>query len=273
MRTKRRISIGAIVSAVMAAGLIAAYLVFAPIYPRHPYLSGWVLFALMLVLTFFNLRKKVPFLRLGSASFWLRMHINLGLFSAVLFLAHMSWSWPGGIFHQLLAGCYVVVFLSGMIGWWMSRSFPKMLTIAGYETPYERIPFARVSLREEAEALVLAGTDGQTSPVTADFYTGKLGMFFAEHRNRWAHLRQSRAPQKAHLSQFSEIERYSTKGDREILAKLKDLVARKHMLDYQYSLQSSLRLWLFVHIPLSYSLLIFSVLHIILVHAFSGAVT
>ena len=54
-----------------------------------------------------------------------------------------------------------------------------------------------------------------------------------------------------------------------MLEKLRDLVAQKHMLDYQHSLQSALRLWLFAHIPLSYSLLIFSVLHIILVHAFS----
>ena len=36
-----------------------------------------------------------------------------------------------------------------------------------------------------------------------------------------------------------------------MLDKLRELVAQKHMLDYQYSLQSALRLWLFAHIPLS----------------------
>lgn len=53
---------------------------------------------------------------------------------------------------------------------------------------------------------------------------------------------------------------------------LRDLVNQKHMLDFQYSLQLALRLWLFVHIPLSYSVLVFSMLHIVLVHSFSGAV-
>ena len=253
--------------------LLLAYIKLAPLYPRHAYLTGWVLFAAMLFLTFFNLRKRVPFLRIGSASLWLQLHLYVGIFSGALFFVHISWSWPAGIFHQLLAWCYVIVFVTGVLGLWISRTFPRMLTVAGYETPFERIPFARANLRQEAEALVLAGVDGQTSPVLAEFYTKKLGMFFTKPCNWFAHLRQSRAPLAAHMSQFDEVQRYTRKGEREMLDKLRDLVTRKHMLDYQYSLQSALRLWLFAHIPLSYSLLIFSVLHIILVHAFSSSVS
>lgn len=252
-------------------GLLIAYIKYAPLYPHQTYLSGWVLFAVMLFLTFFNLRKRIPFLRIGSTSFWLQLHVYVGVFSGVLFFVHIGWSWPEGNFHQLLAWCYVVVFMTGVLGLWISRRFPRMLTIAGYETPFERIPYARSSLREEAEALVLTGVDGQTSPVIAEFYSKTLGMFFTRPCNRWAHLRQSRAPQAAHVSQFDEVRRYAKKGEGEMLEKLGELVARKHLLDYQYSLQSALRLWLFAHIPLSYSLLIFSVLHIIIVYAFSGS--
>lgn len=264
---------GLTVTALAVAALLYAYFTYAPSYPRNPYLSGWVLFALMLILTFYNLRKKVPFLNIGSARFWLRLHICLGLFSGVLFFVHMGWKWPSGMFGQLLAWCYAVVFISGILGWWMSRSFPHRLTVAGYETPYERIAKIRADLRREAEALVLAGVDGQTSPITAGFYTEKLGVFFTRPRNRWAHLRRSRSPQAAHASQFDEVQRYAKKGELELLDALRDLVAQKHMLDHQYALQSTLRLWLFVHIPLSYSLLIFSVLHVVLVHAFSGGVS
>lgn len=269
---RRRFS-SALVTALAIAGLLAAYVIYAPSYPRHFYLSGWMLFALMLFLTFFNLRKRVPFLRMGSASFWLQLHIYVGVFSGILFFVHIGGSWPAGIFHQVLAWCYVVVFLTGLLGLRISRAFPRMLTVAGYETPFERIPYARSNLRAQAEALILAGVDGQTSPVIAEFYTKRIGMFFTRSCNRWAHLRQSRAPQAAHVSQFDEVQRYAKKAEREMLDKLRDLVAQKHMLDYQYSLQSALRLWLFAHIPLSYSLLIFSVLHIILVHAFSGSVS
>lgn len=267
----RRRYVSVLMTTLSVVGLLIAYIKYAPLYPHHAYLSGWVLFAAMLFLTFFNLRKRIPFLRIGSTSFWLQLHLYVGVFSGVLFFVHIGWSWPAGIFHQLLAWCYVVVFVTGVLGLWISRTFPRMLTIAGYETPFERIPYARSNLRGEAEALVLTGVDGQTSPVIAEFYSKTLGMFFTKPCNRWAHLRQSRAPQAAHVSQFDEVRRYAKKGEGEMLEKLGDLVARKHLLDYQYSLQSALRLWLFAHIPLSYSLLIFSVLHIIIVYAFSGS--
>lgn len=271
MRSARKLSAGALFTLLSVAGLLAAYFIYAPSYPRNAYLSGWLLFALMLILTFYNLRKRVPFLRLGSSNFWLRLHICIGIFSGALYFVHVGWSWPMGMFEQLLGACYAAVFLSGLLGWWMSRAFPGRLTVAGYETPYERIPHVRANLRREAEALVLTGVDGQTSPIIAEFYSGKLGMFFTKPCNLWAHVRRCRSPQAAHAARFDEIERYVKKGEREMLDKLRDLVAQKHMLDYQYSLQLALRLWLFVHIPLSYSLLIFSVLHIILVYSFSAS--
>ena len=262
-----------ILTTLSVVGLLAVHANYASSYPRHAYLSGWVLFAAMLFLTFFNLRKRVPFLRLGSTALWLQLHLYVGVFSGALFFVHIDWSWPAGNFHQLLASCYVFVFVTGVLGLWISRAFPRMLTVAGYETPFERIPHVRRNLREEAETLVLAGVDGRTSPVIAEFYAKNLGMFFTRPCNRWSHLRQSRAPQAAHASQFDEVQRYAKKDEGEMLDKLRDLVARKHMLDYQHALQSALRLWLFAHIPLSYSLLIFSVLHIVLVHAFSGSVS
>jgi hypothetical protein len=47
-------------------------------------------------------------------------------------------------------------------------------------------------------------------------------------------------------------------------------VRRKDALDYCGALQAALKLWLFVHLPLTYSLMIFSVWHVVLVFAFSG---
>ncbi len=273
MTATRNISAAFVVTAVACLGLAAASCWFIPAVPQHAYLSGWVLFGLMLILTFFNLRKKVPFLRMGKASTWLQLHIMLGVISGALFLVHVAWSWPVGIFNQVFAGCFLVVFLSGLVGWWMSRTFPRRLTVAGYETPFEKIADARNNLRKQAEALVLANGEGKSPSLAAVRYADQFGLFFTKPANFWAHLFESRAPQAAHASQFDEMERYIEKGEMKMFAELRDLVAQKHLLDYQYSLQLALRLWLFIHIPLSYSLLIFSVLHLVLVHSFSAAVS
>lgn len=44
----------------------------------------------------------------------------------------------------------------------------------------------------------------------------------------------------------------------------------KDDLDYKYVHMAVLKYWLFVHIPLSYSLMLVAVLHVVLVHAFGG---
>ncbi len=272
--TRRKKGLGGIIITLIGGIMLAvASFILIPVYPQHEYLSGWFLLALMLILTFFNLRKKVPFLRIGSTRFWLRSHICLGLISGVVFLAHMSWGWPSGFFNQILAYSFLIVFISGIVGWWMSITFPKRLTNAGFETPFERIPEVRKNIREKAEALILNTKAGKTPPLAAVHYAEELGTFFSGQRNFWSHLRQSRTPQAVHSSKFEELQRYTAKDDLEFLNQLRDLVTMKHQLDYQNSLQLALRLWLFVHIPITYGLLIFSILHIILVYAFSGAVS
>jgi len=41
-------------------------------------------------------------------------------------------------------------------------------------------------------------------------------------------------------------------------------------LDFHYRRQLRLKGWLFIHIPLTYSLMIFTVAHVVIVYAFSG---
>ena len=45
----------------------------------------------------------------------------------------------------------------------------------------------------------------------------------------------------------------------------------KDQLDFHQAMQGLLKGWLFVHIPLTYALLLFALVHLVLVYAFSGA--
>jgi len=51
---------------------------------RLSFLTGWILFALILALTFYNGRKKLPFVPLLSSEAWLQFHIYAGLLTGVL---------------------------------------------------------------------------------------------------------------------------------------------------------------------------------------------
>lgn len=237
--------------------------------PRLSYLTGWLLFGLIVVLTLFNLRKRVPFFPLLSSESWLQFHIYVSLLTVVLFAIHTSYRLPAGGFELALACLYALVMLSGFFGLIVSRGFPKRLSVRGGEVLFERIPAVRLQLKEQAEALVKSSGDAQSS-ILANFYSRELKGFFERNRNIRSHWMQSASPLNRLLNKMSDLSRYLNDDEQAKLNQIAGLVRQKDALDYHYALQLVLKGWLFAHIPLTYALLLFIFIHIILVFAFSG---
>ena len=256
-----------LIASSFAVWLHAKYL---GIMPGLTYLSGWALFAVILMLTFYNARKKISFLPLLSSETWLQFHIYAGLFTAVLFLIHINYKMPGGWFDATLACLYVLVMLSGFFGLFVSRAIPKRLTTRGGEVLFERIAGIRRQLRERAETLALKSVEQAKSSTIADFYVRELKYFFDATRNVPAHLFEIRTPLNLLLNKIADLNRYLNESERATMDEIATLVRQKDGLDYHYSLQLTLKVWLFVHIPLTYSLLLWTLAHIVLVFAFSG---
>ena len=265
----RRVVMVALLSLASVWALIA-FDQFNTTLPHLVYLTGWGLLGLMLYLTLYNSRKKLPFLPLVSSRAWLQPHIYLGLFTGLVFLMHMRWHWPQGWFEMLLALLFVGVTLSGVFGWWLSRTLPKRLTTAGGEVPFERIPVIRRSLQLQAEKLVVAGVVPANSSTLADFYAARLADFFSRPANFQSHLVGSRRPLNYLLGQMAEVDRFINASEKKTVAELTELVRQKDMLDFHRSAQLVMKGWLFVHIPLTYGLLVFSVAHVVIIYAFSG---
>ncbi len=236
--------------------------------PDYAFLTGWILLAAMLLLALYNARKKLPFLPLGNSETWLQIHIYLGFFTVLLFLIHLNFRLPRGWFEVTLAWLFVLVAGSGVVGLIFSRILPGRLATRGGEVIYEKIPALRHALRAEAEKLALGGE--AQSPVIAEFYARRLARFFDGPKNSWLHLAESRRPLNALIATLDDLRRTGSDGERATLEKVAALVRQKDDLDYHRALQLALKLWLFVHIPLTYGLLIFTALHIALVFGFSG---
>ena len=69
---------------------------------------------------------------------------------------------------------------------------------------------------------------------------------------------------------IGELDRYLSRPGRETGRQLARLVREKDDLDYHRALQGRLKLWLFVHIGLTYGLLFAAILHGVLAHSFGG---
>lgn len=255
---------------IFSAVILAAYARYSPQFPRLAYFSGALLFLVMVVLTLYNGRKKLPFLPLGTSEGWLQFHIYAGFLTVVLFLVHVRFHAPSGWFDIVLAILYLLVTLSGIAGLALSRMIPKRLTTRGGEVLFERIPAIRRHLQQQAETLALKTVPEVHSTTIADFYTRHLHDFFDGPRNLSLHLFEVRRPLNLLQNKITDLNRYLNAQERETLDKISFLVRQKDGLDYHQALQTLMRGWLFVHIPLTYSLMIFSLVHIILVYAFSG---
>ena len=236
-------------------------------------LSGWMLFAMVCFLAAYNLRKKVPVLPLGSSAHWLQLHIYIGLLTAVVFGVHVSWHVPSGLVESSLAALYLLVFISGVMGLCLSRSLPKRLTTRGDELLFERIPIYRKRIQTEVETMVFEGLDASESTAVAQFYADRLRSFFGSTCNFWQHLVQSNRFRFGLLKEMEAYGRYLSESERETMTRLAACVEAKDDLDYQFSLQATLKYWLFVHIPLTYALLVFAVLHLLLASTFSGGIS
>lgn len=254
----------------LSAAIVWLYRHYTADVPRMSYLTGWVLFAVILLLTIYNGRKKLPFLPLLSSEAWLQFHIYAGLLTGVLFLVHVSCKIPAGWFQWILAWLYLLVMVSGFFGLFVSRAVPKRLTTRGGEVLFERIPAIRRQLQEQTEALALQSVGEVKSSTIADFYLRELKDFFEGPKNFKAHLFEIRSPLNRLLNKISDVNRYLNEQERATMDKIAAQVRQKDGLDYHHALQLMVKLWLFVHIPLTYSLLLFTLAHIVLVFAFSG---
>ncbi len=262
--------LGTLALIVSCSGIWIAHSVFEVSIQPVDFWSGWLLLALVVVLTLFNARKKLPFLPLLSATAWMEFHAYAGLFAVFVFLLHVDFRLPAGAFATLLALLFALVAASGVLGLVLSRLLPLRLASAEQVILFDRIPKARLQLREEVEGLLLRATDESKTSTLGNFYVERLAEFFRAPRNLHLHLLGSPRPRQLFEREIGALSRSANSHEREILSEIRERVQLKNDLDQQYALQLALRGWLFVHIPLSYSLLIAVILHVLVVFGFRG---
>jgi hypothetical protein len=234
------------------------------------FFNGWTLFTCIMVMMLLTWRKKVVILPFGRVRFWLQLHYYVGFLTVAVFAVHIKYQFPGSLLHWMLWCLFVLVSLSGLAGAIMSKVVPPRLEAQGERILFDRIPMFRAQLAEQAEAIAKESVhDGNTRSI-AKLYGDSLSNFFARPCNIAAHLVASKVPQARLLGQISAIERYLDAAGRNRLQKIRDLVEAKSNLDFHYANGGLLRVWLFVHVPATYALLVAILVHVVLEYAFAA---
>jgi hypothetical protein len=264
----RRLALSLFTVAV-AGGLVAAWLLGRVALRPVAMYTGWLLLVLLLGLTFFNARKKLPFIPLFSASAWLQGHIYAGWLACFVFLLHTGGRLPDGAVEVVLAAAFGLVAASGAFGLWLSRWLPPRLTRSGESLVYERIPMLRHRLVTEAEDIVRAAEAETQSTTLGDFHVRVLAGYFAHEPGWLAPLAGGDAEHHRVKLELEALRRFLSVREIQIADQLADLVEAKRNLDHQFAGQRLLKLWLFAHIPLTFVLLVFTAAHVWLILQYS----
>lgn len=265
--TRRRVRNTALVAAATLLLVVITQLAESTLHDIR-FVTGWSLFGLIVALALFDLRRRIPVLPLGSASDWEQVHIYGGWFAVAVFLTHTGAGLPDGPLELALWIPFVAVAISGTVGIWLSRVLPRRMRDHGARELYDRIASRRAEIAAEAQALAISSARDTGSVTIADYYQKELNAYFQRPRNALAHLTGYQGHLRLQVQQIQSLHRYVDARGHAILDRLSELVETKDNLDYQFAAQSALRLWLFVHVPLAYALLILIGVHAVLAHAF-----
>jgi hypothetical protein len=236
------------------------------------FFTGWLLLGTIVFLAAFQARKRLPAPPLGSASAWLQAHIYAGFATAGLFALHVPLRWPTGVLEATLAGLYAATFVSGITGLYWTRTLPRRLSRVGEEVIYERIAARRGALRDRAQATVLATVRTAGATTLGQFYNERLHDYFSSRRHWRYRLWPTGQLRKSLMGNLTEATRYLSDAERKTAEDLFSFIRSRDDLDYHEALQWRLRVWLFVHIALTYPLLATAALHAWLAHVFYGGV-
>ncbi|MGH9544713.1 MAG: hypothetical protein ACRD23_05810 [Terriglobales bacterium] len=249
-------------------------------------------FTFMLVAALLGARKKVPVWRLGRMQTWMRAHLWLGFLSFPLILFHADFH-TGGKLTTVLVWLFAFVYASGILGAALQHFLPHFYTTqVPMETIFEQIGHVREQLLTEAQKLIedaatslegdfakasdqqrasaaSAGTMGDFSVGTGlqtdeqaafelrKFFRDELKPFLESPRSRRVNLREAARARAA----FRQLRILVPASLESTLEDLENIYEETRQLEMQSRLHKALHLWLFVHVPLSYTLLVLAAVH------------
>jgi hypothetical protein len=216
-----------------------------------------------------GVRKKLPFLPVGNVQRWLRAHIWLTLLTIPLVLLHSGFR-LGSPMTTTLMVLYTIVMVSGIYGLMLQHKLPTLMKESlPAEIVFEQIPNVRAKLCAAAERLqrtlkqqatsgsVAVATDVSQGEVLAGFIEQRLLPYLRARRGGKYRLGSTREADDI----FRHLKLRVDEVYRPRVDEMRRWCHERRLTDTQVRMQHWLHGWLFVHVPLSFLLLLMTVWH------------
>jgi hypothetical protein len=232
-------------------------------------LTGYVLYAVLLFLALFNVRKKLSMFDAGPAAVWFAYHVAFGLTAIALFWLHTGSFWSIGLYEQVLMVLFYGTCLTGIAGYVLQKIIPPRLIQTEYEVLFERIPAEVADIRAEVDSLILRCTDVSGADTLARHYVETVEWFFRRPRFLVSHVFGTQTGEHWLHQNIGIVRRYLSDAELPFLDRLYELGQRKNRIDEHYALQGLMKIWLLFHLPFSTALIALATWHLIIVHVYA----
>ena len=237
---------------------------------RSDFYTGYILVVAVGMLFLLSIRKKLLVLNLGPVSGWLQAHQYIGVFALGIFVMHCGWP-IYGIMETILASTFLFISGSGLITWYLNRTIPKKLRVAGKAHILEETPAIRNQLAQRAYAVAITAAGRAESASLAEHYGNQLVAFFQQPRSLAYLLVPTGRIRRSHLDSLERLDRYLGPNGRTARQEMSQLVQEKDDLDFQEAMQKRLRIWKSLHTTMLWLFAILVAIHVVLAHRFHGA--
>lgn len=248
---------------VATAACLGVYAVNAVVGRVHPSTTwGWgygiaatVLFVAVMA---YALRRRLMRFRPGRTFHYLQLHLYGGTLFLLLLFMHTGFQVPEGVLTWWLWFFSLWVVLSGVGGVLLQKWIPTLLASGlDVEINYARIPELTDELYERAEDLASdAGAEVRR------FYRRNLADTLESPRFRPLYFLDVTGGRARQRRQFDHLRQVLPSEQKESLDDLEEIARTKQQIDAHYTLQTPLRWWLFLHLPVGIVLVALIGLHI-----------
>ncbi len=220
---------------------------------------GWIAMALSLLAVALSIRKRLAYQGPGKLSAWLSFHIYVGTVAGFAVLYHSSFRAGGPLSASLLA-FFVLTAVSGVVGLWLSRKVPPLLT-AIEETPaiMEELLVTRAECLRGMLELAGGGSDDFRMLVEKRLLkeTASWKRILRFYRNRSTLAQELAAFQKEHDTALLHFKPHEQRA----FHRAAEYALRVNKMNSELFLQRVLRGWLTVHVVSTAAMLVLATIH------------
>ena len=251
--------------------LTISYVVYSTRMPPHGgtlmgLLYGSMGLVAIFLLMYYGRRKRAYYASKASLQAWLSSHVYLGLLTLLLIPLHAGFRFGADV-HTLAFLLLVIVVLSGMVGTYLYLALPRRFTEFGAELAHAGIDRDFQKIMRQMRALCTDKSDAFVAKCEEEIRQGMplkpMG---------WQLMWQGQPAATASPQRLQALQTYITtlpEHEHTDFQRLAVLATQKHELQKrlasQMRLKNLLDVWLYIHLPVSITMLVAVAVHLLVV--------